>query len=1057
MPDFLPEKALLTCLKNNQKDIAVLVGSPLSMPDNSSNLGVPGVSGILEIITNYLKDKDLLDDFKDSVRIGNDADQYQQAFSFVKGWLGQDDVNDIIRKSVLCSVKKEFTDTPLNELNTNTDAWHFPSASKYMGKLISLNTKFKGPILTTNFDPLLSLSVKKSGNQCTQTILHSDGDLTQNRNINEACNIVHLHGYWLESDTLHTTEQLKAKRPKLKASLANLLKGKLLLVIGYGGWDDVFIQALTELMSDDNAPLDVVWAFFESDKNIIQNKYEKLISSVSPAIERGRFRMYSGIDCHTFIPNLYSEFENIQENIKKDTSAISNSIEKESKQHLSIIEKNNELFSKPARPRWSYKCDQAHFFVRETEQDQFIALLQRKRYANLVVDWGMARLPFLHSIVLKESSPFYKQPVYLIDCEGVYSRDALFKVVKNQIGIELQQLVKEINEVPSILVFDNVDVYNDNIDITSFFTMIIDICNTIVDFSINIKVIVGSRKIIFGNEEPTLQISELVDYDIKRYIENHSAGGIKYCEKSNLDQLIRLSAGAPMILDRLLSELKFISMSELIESDFRTDPSNSLSSEPIPQTLIKTIDRLSNSNEPLEEHAFELLKILSVLSLGDTFKNVRKTLPTKPFHSSHLELLYTLDLLSSIHLNNSNLIGENTNIADELKLLVVPTLVREYIYSNLSSKKVYEIVKKAANNHFGDKWNVGKPKICSTSNQLLKDKNKNVGSSEVIIIQLLRAAIEQNDTRAIQQGYNLVIYYCSLLTTNSRYRELAMFGNEIKAILSDTTVQIEYITLDDYIGRALRMTGANHKAIKFTLSAISNEDKLSKNIKISMFMNLAYAYDHIGDSLQAIVFAEKVQKLVNKKDVQFESAKYIIAINTEKDKNKKLLLIERNARNKKRYTLADNTALDIAMLETELSKKLLCYERVIKGAGLSYNKYCAVTEKYHELIKENKFNSVSTRDLILLSSAYYYSYNQQSDVIFNQSHAALWAEAEQRGDIISLVQLFKLSSLYWRLSGESADEQHYADKLVIHLTEFVPEMRSLSELSYVQLRVRQLA
>jgi hypothetical protein len=78
----------------------------------------------------------------------------------------------------------------------------------------------------------------------------------------------------------------------------------MMVVVGYGGWDDIFTTALNSAMFEASEPLDVVWTFYESEPARIEYQYENLFENVSAAIGRGRFRPYIGIDCHTFLPRL---------------------------------------------------------------------------------------------------------------------------------------------------------------------------------------------------------------------------------------------------------------------------------------------------------------------------------------------------------------------------------------------------------------------------------------------------------------------------------------------------------------------------------------------------------------------------------------------------------------------------------------------------------------------------------------------------------------------------------------------------------------------------------
>lgn len=117
--------------------------------------------------------------------------------------------------------------------------------------------------------------------------------------------MVHLHGYWWGTDTLHTNRQLTQERPRLAASLSDLLRQKLLVACGYGGWDDVFTRTLFDIVRDDSAAAEVLWLFHGQRPTIIPS----LASHLKAGIDRGRISLYSEIDCNTFFPKLLASWE----------------------------------------------------------------------------------------------------------------------------------------------------------------------------------------------------------------------------------------------------------------------------------------------------------------------------------------------------------------------------------------------------------------------------------------------------------------------------------------------------------------------------------------------------------------------------------------------------------------------------------------------------------------------------------------------------------------------------------------------------------------------------
>ena len=124
-----------------------------------------------------------------------------------------------------------------------------PGAVDHLGKLIvEYPTVFGGAILTTNFDPLIEISLSKHGGRFYRTVLHDDGKLGQT--VADGTHIVHLHGYWHGFDTLHTPQQLVQQRPHLRRFLENIVEASTLVIIGYSGWDDVITRTLMGLLSD---------------------------------------------------------------------------------------------------------------------------------------------------------------------------------------------------------------------------------------------------------------------------------------------------------------------------------------------------------------------------------------------------------------------------------------------------------------------------------------------------------------------------------------------------------------------------------------------------------------------------------------------------------------------------------------------------------------------------------------------------------------------------------------------------------------------------------------
>lgn len=307
--ELLTKEELLTAAIATKRPVAFLVGSPLSLKDG---VGVPGVTEILEFVRAEIRDRVAfaLPRFEAALAGKTGGDAYQEAMKWLGKNAGQDAINEVIKTAVL-KARKAGVGEPPEGTDGQPDEWNIPLGTASLGEMVAGgNERFLGPVLTTNFDPLVSLAVRNAGGRSGRRVLTADGTLAGAAEDEPGiCTVVHLHGFWRDSDTLHTQAQLTNPRLKLTKSLQRLLQRRTLIVAAYGGWDDVFTQALVELMNDEQAPLDVIWCFYESEADKVKAKHGKLLTAVEPAIVMNRFRAFGGIDCHTIFGEILSALQ----------------------------------------------------------------------------------------------------------------------------------------------------------------------------------------------------------------------------------------------------------------------------------------------------------------------------------------------------------------------------------------------------------------------------------------------------------------------------------------------------------------------------------------------------------------------------------------------------------------------------------------------------------------------------------------------------------------------------------------------------------------------------
>ena len=311
---------LCSAADSRDKAVTFLVGSPLTLPDHVGGHGVPGVSGMIDLIRREFEGSEAETEFDQSLQ-GESANRYQKAFEFLHGRRGQDVANRIVRTAVwqaldtrnwpsyLDEVSPQDADPSICQaLEGEASAWVLPRAVDHLGNLlVTCSDTFGGAVLTTNFDPLIEVSVLKRNGRFYRTVLHDDGKLGQT--VSEGTHVVHLHGYWQGHDTLHTPQQLAQSRPQLGKSLVRVVEASTLVVVGYSSWDDVITKTLVELLSDSASNPEIMWAFHEDDPATIEASNERLLGALTPGINRGRVSLYQGIDCRSIFSEIYEQLK----------------------------------------------------------------------------------------------------------------------------------------------------------------------------------------------------------------------------------------------------------------------------------------------------------------------------------------------------------------------------------------------------------------------------------------------------------------------------------------------------------------------------------------------------------------------------------------------------------------------------------------------------------------------------------------------------------------------------------------------------------------------------
>jgi tetratricopeptide (TPR) repeat protein len=335
--DFYDEQALLerlsTSLRKRTREVVFLVGAPLSAPLNIGQAGVPDSEGMIDLIRREFDGETTEREALETQIGSSQGRRYQAAFSFLQGRRGQQTVNEIVCKAVLTAREMGSLPTDIDFANQaameslcrglelDFAGWHLNTGTENLGKLVTgYPSLFGHRLLTTNFDPLIEVAIRRAGGSYWRTVLHSDGDLSQTEA--SGCHVIHLHGYWFGVDTLHTARQLSQPRPRLKESLRALLRNKLVVVCAYGGWDDAFTESLMQVVRDITEFPEILWTFHSEQPTL----EEGLRNRLEPGLDRGRVNLYAGIDCNRFFPQLYQRWLDLESPVLLVTSPRSNPV-----------------------------------------------------------------------------------------------------------------------------------------------------------------------------------------------------------------------------------------------------------------------------------------------------------------------------------------------------------------------------------------------------------------------------------------------------------------------------------------------------------------------------------------------------------------------------------------------------------------------------------------------------------------------------------------------------------------------------------------------------------
>ena len=249
------------------------------------------------------------------IAVGSKAggERYQRASEFLILNRDQKLLNRVIRLAVLGSCKSLSlpeartlveNEAELRRLEQEAN-WALDPGVAALGELLTiLPSDVRGPIITTNFDPLIEVAVRKAGGKPAAQFIDTDGKIVRGDDTG-VIDVIHVHGYWRRGDTLHTVHQLSRERPLLDGSLRERLRGHLVVVLGYSGWSDAFSKSLLgSAKQHEFNGMDVAWCSYAmlTEAQLASGLFAELAEGNSATF-------YQGIDSNLALPTLLQSYK----------------------------------------------------------------------------------------------------------------------------------------------------------------------------------------------------------------------------------------------------------------------------------------------------------------------------------------------------------------------------------------------------------------------------------------------------------------------------------------------------------------------------------------------------------------------------------------------------------------------------------------------------------------------------------------------------------------------------------------------------------------------------
>lgn len=650
--------------------------------------------------------------------------------------------------------------------------------------------------------------------------------------------------------------------------------------------------------------------------------------------------------------------------------------------------------------------------VRLIQQEQARKILTNSRRLWLAADWGMGESGFIWSVQKKISAA--KCKVYKIDMCDYVDRSEFYQHVRIKYGFSFESLCGALStQQDAYLLLDDIPFSDDIDESLKLQYDLEELAGIVLSYCPELIVILRSRLRPTASDLDFVEITALDKADTRFFIENHNLGSAQSLSPEDILRIYNHTDGLPNLIETDLRSLNVASVSEIT-----TSPSG-VSALPAGQ-LQRAILELSESKDETLKRSYVLLKALSVFSHGEELNRIKHFDKTQPVFYAHAQILQQRGLLYAEEIEQFDR-GSST---DRPKRLIITRAAREWLHANLDSAELKRLNDAAAKLYFGSDWVSGQSKPPTAYR--FDQPNKAVAemhNARTIIMQIVTEAADHS--RKLQAAMQLVSAHGAALLRGDYFKSAIELFDYILPMLEGKVTSNSYEFAVYLHAKALRMidgASASEKAKEMLLAVLPGIS--DKSTKISIYLNLAHCFNYLDQGLEAIEYAKKIISLEPRGSSAL-TANQIILENSEEvaDINSKLDKLEAKARKQNALTVAFNIGFSRVKSISDPAQKAETLYKLVREAKQN-NDY------YNVMRGMISVGALATKGQILLTlqdkneliKIYHYLYNEGFYAQFNKCHDVLWHIFSADKEIHNLLQLYRYSSLSWRLRGKEDRE-----------------------------------